>query len=117
MASSGVAAADVAGAGAASDASEPNSGTGVPFTSFDSAGFGSKGLDVSGGADVVWSADTDDEDGLGTTAAMVTGDAGAGATGISLASIFGSGMFRVLSDRKSTRLNSSHLGISYAVFC
>src|SRR5438045_8603787 len=24
---------------------------------------------------------------------------------------------RVLSDRKSTRLNSSHLGISYAVFC
>src|ERR1035441_3403270 len=24
---------------------------------------------------------------------------------------------RLLSDRKSTRLNSSHLGISYAVFC
>src|ERR1039458_1326145 len=24
---------------------------------------------------------------------------------------------RILSDRKSTRLNSSHLGISYAVFC
>src|SRR5258705_3812049 len=24
---------------------------------------------------------------------------------------------RVLADRKSTRLNSSHLGISYAVFC
>src|SRR5947199_3988289 len=24
---------------------------------------------------------------------------------------------RVLKDRKSTRLNSSHLGISYAVFC
>src|SRR5258705_3338985 len=27
------------------------------------------------------------------------------------------GMERRLSDRKSTRLNSSHLGISYAVFC
>src|ERR1035441_10815569 len=27
------------------------------------------------------------------------------------------GRFRVVSDRKSTRLNSSHLGISYAVFC
>src|SRR5262245_64335102 len=25
--------------------------------------------------------------------------------------------FRVRGDRKSTRLNSSHLGISYAVFC
>src|ERR1035441_508535 len=25
--------------------------------------------------------------------------------------------FRMLTDRKSTRLNSSHLGISYAVFC
>src|ERR1035441_1654911 len=25
--------------------------------------------------------------------------------------------FRVFADRKSTRLNSSHLGISYAVFC
>src|ERR1039458_832661 len=25
--------------------------------------------------------------------------------------------YRVPSDRKSTRLNSSHLGISYAVFC
>src|SRR5947199_5575600 len=27
------------------------------------------------------------------------------------------GAFRLTSDRKSTRLNSSHLGISYAVFC
>src|SRR3989442_11526705 len=26
-------------------------------------------------------------------------------------------LFRVLSDRKSTRLNSSHVRISYAVFC
>src|SRR5205814_3353482 len=26
-------------------------------------------------------------------------------------------LFRLLGDRKSTRLNSSHLGISYAVFC
>src|ERR1035441_10698004 len=25
--------------------------------------------------------------------------------------------FRIITDRKSTRLNSSHLGISYAVFC
>src|SRR5205814_9191129 len=28
-----------------------------------------------------------------------------------------SGLARPLQDRKSTRLNSSHLGISYAVFC
>src|SRR5258705_7917578 len=27
------------------------------------------------------------------------------------------GLFDVFLDRKSTRLNSSHLGISYAVFC
>src|ERR1039458_450091 len=27
------------------------------------------------------------------------------------------GTFRMFRDRKSTRLNSSHLGISYAVFC
>src|SRR5690242_20837263 len=27
------------------------------------------------------------------------------------------GNFEVLSDRKSTRLNSSHMSISYAVFC
>src|SRR5437899_8014396 len=27
------------------------------------------------------------------------------------------GLLRALQDRKSTRLNSSHLGISYAVFC
>src|SRR5205814_6981139 len=27
------------------------------------------------------------------------------------------GSFKSVSDRKSTRLNSSHLGISYAVFC
>src|SRR5437899_3440685 len=26
-------------------------------------------------------------------------------------------LYRIASDRKSTRLNSSHLGISYAVFC
>src|SRR5258705_3241974 len=29
----------------------------------------------------------------------------------------GKAMMDQLSDRKSTRLNSSHLGISYAVFC
>src|ERR1035438_10151806 len=29
----------------------------------------------------------------------------------------GHGFNSVMSDRKSTRLNSSHLGISYAVFC
>src|SRR5437899_4851644 len=29
----------------------------------------------------------------------------------------GSGRISPLQDRKSTRLNSSHLGISYAVFC
>src|SRR5258705_3576392 len=29
----------------------------------------------------------------------------------------GAGHFRQDQDRKSTRLNSSHLGISYAVFC
>src|SRR5262245_65007829 len=29
----------------------------------------------------------------------------------------GEKMLRAVSDRKSTRLNSSHLGISYAVFC
>src|SRR5262245_50874156 len=32
-------------------------------------------------------------------------------------SLFFSRPATVLSDRKSTRLNSSHLGISYAVFC
>src|SRR5262245_64260122 len=31
--------------------------------------------------------------------------------------LFGDGAGAVLLDRKSTRLNSSHLGISYAVFC
>src|ERR1035441_10988439 len=31
--------------------------------------------------------------------------------------IFGGGFIGSLIDRKSTRLNSSHLGISYAVFC
>src|SRR5258705_9114804 len=30
---------------------------------------------------------------------------------------FGLGLFDLGLDRKSTRLNSSHLGISYAVFC
>src|SRR5699024_12744445 len=30
---------------------------------------------------------------------------------------FGKNMFAVGSDRKSTRLNSSHVSISYAVFC
>src|SRR3712207_8584972 len=30
---------------------------------------------------------------------------------------FGYGLGRVLGDRKSTRLNSSHANISYAVFC
>src|SRR5262245_64684318 len=37
------------------------------------------------------------------------------ALGLSLKS--GSSAFSSSSDRKSTRLNSSHLGISYAVFC
>src|SRR5471030_3356592 len=31
--------------------------------------------------------------------------------------MFGPGECRGIRDRKSTRLNSSHLGISYAVFC
>src|SRR5256885_10927773 len=35
----------------------------------------------------------------------------------SLAALFDSGDTRGLQDRKSTRLNSSHLVISYAVFC
>src|SRR5258705_4635717 len=46
------------------------------------------------------------------------------AANISLAFVGGTARFtfvglagNVLSDRKSTRLNSSHLGISYAVFC
>src|SRR5437899_2060182 len=30
---------------------------------------------------------------------------------------FGPWLLRIVADRKSTRLNSSHLGISYAVFC
>src|SRR5258705_3723247 len=30
---------------------------------------------------------------------------------------FAIGIFVLIRDRKSTRLNSSHLGISYAVFC
>src|SRR5205814_6169080 len=32
-------------------------------------------------------------------------------------SVVGSGRTLTFADRKSTRLNSSHLGISYAVFC
>src|ERR1035438_7773275 len=35
---------------------------------------------------------------------------------LGIGAIIGAGIF-VLTDRKSTRLNSSHLGISYAVFC
>src|SRR5438045_8203671 len=31
--------------------------------------------------------------------------------------IFNASLSRQMEDRKSTRLNSSHLGISYAVFC
>src|SRR5437899_5783768 len=38
---------------------------------------------------------------------LISGGTGAGKTTF----------LNVLSDRKSTRLNSSHLGISYAVFC
>src|ERR1035438_9880967 len=34
-----------------------------------------------------------------------------------LACVYSQGTFSNRSDRKSTRLNSSHLGISYAVFC
>src|ERR1039458_5799500 len=34
-----------------------------------------------------------------------------------LASVLGTQHRKVKTDRKSTRLNSSHLGISYAVFC
>src|SRR5205814_9890976 len=34
-----------------------------------------------------------------------------------IASRISAGVSRPLRDRKSTRLNSSHLGISYAVFC
>src|SRR5947199_2762615 len=39
---------------------------------------------------------------------------------VELATLYGSALpvpVRVDADRKSTRLNSSHLGISYAVFC
>src|SRR5262245_64195766 len=35
----------------------------------------------------------------------------------SLFLVVSSGLLAILLDRKSTRLNSSHLGISYAVFC
>src|SRR5262245_64684264 len=42
---------------------------------------------------------------------------GAAAASIASAGLFHLGRFRAGSDRKSTRLNSSHLGISYAVFC
>src|SRR5690606_41598172 len=34
-----------------------------------------------------------------------------------LAGVNGTDPFRVMGDRKSTRLNSSHVKISYAVFC
>src|SRR5262245_62679688 len=37
--------------------------------------------------------------------------------GTHLHSTGGVGMLQISRDRKSTRLNSSHLGISYAVFC
>src|SRR5262245_66667685 len=39
------------------------------------------------------------------------------ASGLPLSSISGAGSGALGLDRKSTRLNSSHLGISYAVFC
>src|SRR3712207_8439510 len=39
------------------------------------------------------------------------------AAGISTAKLLGQVMFLVAVDRKSTRLNSSHANISYAVFC
>src|SRR5262245_47562043 len=44
----------------------------------------------------------------------------AAATGFAVASVLlgcAGGAFGAATDRKSTRLNSSHLGISYAVFC
>src|SRR5258707_8470224 len=53
---------------------------------------------------------TDDERELGV--AVV--DIGAGATDVA---IFTGGAIRHTADRKSTRLNSSHPNISYAVFC
>src|SRR5262245_62997007 len=54
---------------------------------------------------------------LGTGGLVV--EATAGNTGIGLALVANARGYRTLIviDRKSTRLNSSHLGISYAVFC
>src|SRR5262245_30486051 len=43
--------------------------------------------------------------------------AGRLARGKSFGQLFGHALWRRVGDRKSTRLNSSHLGISYAVFC
>src|SRR6266850_1162616 len=54
--------------------------------------------------------------GAGTSVATATGFAGAYATTYTVASTRCGGSGRG-GDRKSTRLNSSHLVISYAVFC
>src|SRR5262245_64929038 len=52
-------------------------------------------------------------DGLVTLLPLVPGAAASGASALNE----GGQMPRWPPDRKSTRLNSSHLGISYAVFC
>src|SRR5256885_12712008 len=60
--------------------------------------------------------------GLGRAAdheAVAAGEAqdAAGGTGVDVLDLLGLEGLRAASDRKSTRLNSSHLVISYAVFC
>src|SRR5688572_32346383 len=55
---------------------------------------------------------------LSRVGARTSGGGGGGSGGsFSGASGFTSGNFAVAKDRKSTRLNSSHSQISYAVFC
>src|SRR3712207_7061878 len=49
--------------------------------------------------------------------ARLAGNAVAQAAALDIRAGQGDGLGRVLRDRKSTRLNSSHANISYAVFC
>src|SRR5690606_39716503 len=78
--------------------------------------FPAPALRLVGGQD----ADTDEEaeQPSDDTAAADSGGDGAGAgTWLGLAGLIAGLAGLVLGDRKSTRLNSSHVKISYAVFC
>src|SRR5437899_5510844 len=55
--------------------------------------------------------------GLGSVTATLLAGVLIGQLGITISAPLKATVFLLFLDRKSTRLNSSHLGISYAVFC